>query len=107
MGNSELEEIESTQMNILKFAKSNGFLSPMWLLSNPPARRVTKAFEDLETFLRDSFLEGEIPDVTLDDVEDFIWGLKKSYAFDGWEGIAPFLLSNAFKKQSPQIRTNN
>lgn len=65
----------------------------MWLLSNPSARRIKQAFDDLETFLRDAFLEGDIPDVGLEDVESFIWNLKRSFAFDGWEGIAPFLLT--------------
>lgn len=98
-----MKKISQTNKLIIRYAKSKGYLSPIWLLPNSNANRVQKAFHELDTFLNKSYLQGDILEVSLDDIEDFIWQLKKEFAFEGWDGIAPYLLSQARHKKELNV----
>ncbi|HLD44243.1 MAG TPA: hypothetical protein VJC18_02310 [bacterium] len=79
--------------HLLQFAKTKGFLSPLWLLPNTDPDGVQRAFQELESFLHNAYQQNELTAMELSDVDEFIWKLKKTYAFKGWEGIAPYLLT--------------
>lgn len=89
-----MKETDIHYKTILRFAKSNGYLSPIWLMSHSDAQTVQNAFQELEGFLRRAYLDGKFRDSSLTEIENFIWLLKKKYAFHGWDGIAPYLLSS-------------
>jgi hypothetical protein len=88
---------------ILRYAKSKGFLTPLWLMPSTDADGVKRAFQELETFLHDSFSEDDLVDINLTDIKDFIWKLQKTYAYEGWEGIAPYLLRIPFRTDKPIV----
>lgn len=85
---------------IVHFAKSKGLLSPLWLTPNSHADAVQDAFKQLETVLENAYRNDELRDISRDDLNDFIWHLKKEYAFSGWDGIAHYLLSPVTTFQS-------
>lgn len=88
-----MEGINPKHKRVVVYAKSKGFLSPLWLLPDSEPEHVQQAFQELDIFLKNSYQEGHFTDLTLNDIDGFMWQLKKSYAFDGWDGIAPYLLA--------------
>jgi hypothetical protein len=87
-----MEAMNSKFKKIISHAKANGFLSPIWLMPNSKSNRVQEAFQELEEFLRETYVDGDLNGISLKDINDFAWELKKTYAFEGWDGIAPFLM---------------
>ncbi len=87
---------------ILQYAKSKGYITPLWLLPNTDADGVQRAFQELESFLQKAYRDGDLTNISLSDVEGFMWKLKKTFAFKGWEGLAPYMLSipTQYKKSS-------
>ena len=61
-------------------------------MPNSKSRRVQEAFQELEDFLRKAYFDGGLEEVTIKDINDFVWKLKKTYAFEGWDGIAAYLI---------------
>lgn len=98
------------QKQIIRYARSKGFLSPLWLMPSSEPNLVKKAFQELESFLKEAYSDGEILEVSSQDVSDFMWKLKKDFAFKGWDGIAPLLLSRGKlvpqRHLSPDVDSN-
>lgn len=88
-----MEKVSPKYRRVVVYAKSKGYLSPLWLMPNSEPQRVQQAFQDLDVFLKNAYQDGHISDVSLSEIDTFMWQLKKSYAFNGWEGIAPYLFS--------------
>lgn len=94
-----MENMSPKYKSLIQYARSKGFLSPIWLFPNAKPERVKAAFQDLDRLLQKAYIEGELSEVTLKDISAFMWQLKKNFAFDGWEGIAPFLLFTQNKRK--------
>ncbi len=89
-----MNQVNAQYKPIVRFARANGFLSPLWLTPNSSATVVNTAFSELEDFLHNAYIQGELGFATLEDIDGFLWQLKKEFAYGGWEAIAPYLLAN-------------
>lgn len=89
-----LKQINPKHKTILRFAKSQGMLSPLWLTPGADSKNVKRSFQELEKTLHKSLQDERLRGISLDDIDEFVWKLKKAFAFEGWEGIAPFLFSS-------------
>lgn len=101
-----METINPKHKRVVVFAKSKGFLSPLWLLPGSEPQRVQQAFQELDVFLKNSYQDGQFSDLTLGDIDSFMWQLKKTYAFKGWDGIAPYLLAKRKSQNSADQEMN-
>lgn len=100
-------ELSQNHEKILSHAKRQGYLSPLWLLPQADGHAVKRAFDDLEHFLVREYQTGRLARISLTEVEDFIWGLKKTYAFHGWDGIAPYLLKVQIRARRKKLQSTN
>ena len=103
----KVENINPKFKRVVVYAKSKGFLSPLWLMPDSEPQRVQQAFQELDVFLKNSYQEGHLTELTLTDIDTFMWQLKKSYAFKGWDGIAPYLLAKRMSQKANDKEMNS